>query len=94
MGKEPSIKRVWSFLEIVISATLLVAGLFLLQEGIANKSTSTVAMLLILGAVCFTLGVISLTYAIRSLLWHRYMLQVAKPGPATSERDHWLREKA
>jgi len=49
-GKEPSIKRVWSFLEIVISATLLVAGLFLLQEGIANKSTSTVAMLILAGS--------------------------------------------
>jgi len=87
MGKVPSIKRVWTFLEIVISATLLIAGLFMLQEGIANKSTSAVAML-ILGAVCITLGAISLTYAIRSRLWHRYMLQVAKPGPATSEYDH------
>ena len=93
MGKVSSIKRVWTFLEIVISTTLLVAGLFMLQEGIANKSTSAVAML-ILGAVCITLAVVSLTYAIRSLLWHRYMLQVANPGPATSERDHWLREKA
>jgi len=93
MGKEPSIKRVWSFLEIVISTTLLVAGLFMLQEGIANKSASAVATL-ILGAVCFTLGVISLTYATRSLLWHRYMLQVAKPGPATSQYEHGLREKA
>jgi membrane protein implicated in regulation of membrane protease activity len=93
MGKEPSIKRVWSFLEILISTTLLIAGLFMLQEGMANKSTSAVAAL-ILGAVCLTLGVISLTYAIRSLLWHRYMLQVAKPGPGTSQHEHGLREKA
>ena len=93
MGKEPSIKRVWTFLEIVISTTLLVAGLFMLQEGIANKSTGAVAML-ILGAVFITLSVISLIYAIRSLLWHRYMLQVAKLGRATSQYEHGLREKA
>ncbi len=93
MGKVPSIKRVWTFLEIVISTTLLLAGLFMLQEGIANKSTSAVAML-ILGAVCITLAVVSLTYAIRSLLWHRHMLQAAKLGPATSGYDHRLREKA
>jgi len=93
MGQVPSIKRVWTFLEIVISTTLLVTGLFMLQEGIANKSTGAVAML-ILGAVFITLSVISQIYAIRSLLWHRYMLQVANPGPDTSERDHWLREKA
>ena len=93
MGKVSSIKRVWTFLEIVISTTLLVAGLFMLQEGIANNSTGAVAML-ILGAVFITLSVISLIYAIRSLLWHRYMLRVAKLGPATSHYEHGLREKA
>jgi hypothetical protein len=93
MGKVSSIKRVWTFLEIVISTTLLVAGLFMLQEGIANNSTGAVAML-ILGAVFITLSVISLIYAIRSLLWHRHMLRVAKLGPATSQYEHGLREKA
>jgi hypothetical protein len=93
MGKEPSIKRVWSFLEIVISTTLLIAGLFMLQEGVANNSTGAVAML-ILGAVFITLSVISLIYAIRSLLWHRYMLQATKLDPATSQFEHGLREKA
>jgi hypothetical protein len=87
MGRVPSTKRVWTFLEIIISTTLLVAGLFMLQEGIANKSTGAVAML-ILGAAFTTLAAVSLIYAIRSLLWRRYMLQVAKPGPATSEYDH------
>jgi divalent metal cation (Fe/Co/Zn/Cd) transporter len=87
MGRVPSTKRVWTFLEIIISTMLLVAGLFMLQEGIANKSTGAVAML-ILGATFATLAAVSLIYAIRSLLWHRYMLQVAKPGPATSEYDH------
>lgn len=81
MGKVSSIKRVWTFLEIVISTTLLVAGLFMLQEGIANNSTGAVAML-ILGAVFITLSVISLIYAIRSLLWHRYMQQLSKLPPA------------
>ena len=42
MGREPTIKRVSSFLEIVLSATLLVAGIFTLQEGIAGKSTGAV----------------------------------------------------
>jgi len=93
MGKVPSMKRVWTFLEIVISTTLLVAGLFMLQEGLANKATGAVAML-ILGAVFIALSVISLIYAIRSLLWHRYMLQVAKLGQTTSQYEHGLREKA
>jgi hypothetical protein len=87
MGRVPTIKRVWTFLEILISATLLVAGLCMLQEGIANKSTAGVAML-ILGALFITLAAAGLIYAIRSLLWHRYMLQVSKPDPATSEYDH------
>ena len=87
MGKAPSTKRVWTFLEIVISTTLVVAGLLMLQEGIANKATGAVAML-ILGAVCSALGVISLIYAIRYLLWHRHMLQVGKLGPATSKSEH------
>jgi membrane protein implicated in regulation of membrane protease activity len=86
MGRVPKIKRVSSFLEIVLCATLLVAGLFTLQDGIASKSTGGVAVL-ILGAVLITLAAISLVHAIRSLLWHRYMLQVSKPGPATSEYD-------
>jgi hypothetical protein len=92
MGEVSSIKRVWTFLEIVISTTLLVAGLFMLQEGIANKSTGAVAML-ILGATFLTVSVISLIYAIRSLLWHRQMLQIAKLRPATSRYEHRLREK-
>ena len=86
MGRVPATKRVWSFLEIVLSATLLVAGLFTLQEGIASRSTGAVAML-ISGAVIITLAAIGLINAIRSLLWHRYMLQVSKPGPGTSEYD-------
>jgi len=86
MRRVPTIKRVSSFLEIVISTTLLVVGIFTLQEGIASKSTGAVAVL-ILGAVLITLAATSLIHAIRSLLWHRYMLQVSKPGAATSEWD-------
>jgi predicted membrane channel-forming protein YqfA (hemolysin III family) len=71
-------RRVSTLFEIVLSATLLILGLYVLQEGIANKSSSSVAML-ILGAICFTLGVTTLVSAARSILWHRHMLRHSVP---------------
>jgi hypothetical protein len=67
-------RRISTLFEIVLSATLLILGLYALQEGSANNSGSAGA-LLILGAVCFTLGVATLASAFRSILWHRHMLR-------------------
>jgi hypothetical protein len=49
--------------EIVVSATLLAFGLYLLHEGGSNQSVSEGAIL-IGGAVCFTLGVMTLVSAV------------------------------
>jgi len=67
-------KKIATFFEIVVSATLLAFGLYLLHEGSSNQSVSEGAIL-IGGAVCFTLGVMTLVSAIRSILWHRRMLR-------------------
>jgi drug/metabolite transporter (DMT)-like permease len=67
-------KRRSTFFEIIMSATLLVLGLYMLYEGISNNPTSESAIL-IGGAVFFTLSVMTLVSAIRSILWHRRMLR-------------------
>jgi hypothetical protein len=67
-------RRISTFFEAILFTALLFAGLYLLFVGSANKSTSEVAMLLG-GAVCLTLSVITLVSAVRSILWHRHMLR-------------------
>ena len=71
-------RRISTLLEIVISATLLIIGLYMLYDGNLNKSTNEAAIL-IGGAVFFTLGVTTLISAVRSILWHRQMMQHATP---------------
>jgi len=67
-------KRISTFFEIILSATLLVLGLFMLQEGISSKSTSVPAIL-VGGAVFLTVSVMTLFSAVRSILWHRRMVR-------------------
>jgi len=67
-------RRISTFFEIILSATLLVVGLYMLYEGSSNKSTSEAAIL-IGGAVFFTLSVMTLFSAVRSILWHRRMVR-------------------
>ena len=67
-------RRISTFFEIILSATLSVLGLFMLYEGSSNKSTSAATML-IGGAVFFTVGMMTLCAAVRSILWHRRMLR-------------------
>lgn len=67
-------KRISTLFEIILSAALLALGLYMLYEGSSNKSASEAAIL-IGGAVCLTLGVMTLVSATRSILWHRYMLR-------------------
>ena len=75
-------KRIATVLEIILSVTLLVTGIFLLYEGTSSKLTSAPAML-IGGAVCFTMSVMMLSSAVKSLVWHRRMLR-------HSVQDHGL----
>jgi hypothetical protein len=67
-------RRISTLFEIILSATLLILGLYTLQEGSANNSSSAGAML-ILGAACITLGAMTLVSAFRSILWRRHMLR-------------------
>ncbi len=54
-------------------------GLYMLHEGSSSKSPGEAAIL-IGGAVCFTLGVMTLVSAVRSILWHRRMLRQSVPN--------------
>jgi hypothetical protein len=72
-------KRVSTLFEIVLSATLLSLGLYMLHEGGSNRSPSAPA-LLIGGAVCFTVSLMILVSAIRSFVWHRRMLRRSMQG--------------
>jgi hypothetical protein len=72
-------RRISTLFEIILSLTLLIFGLYMLQEGSANKSSSAFAIL-ILGAASFTLGVMTLVSAFRSILWHRHMLRHSMPN--------------
>jgi len=67
-------RKIATFFETVVSATLLAFGLYLLHEGSSNQSVSE-GTILIGGAVCFTLGVMTLVSAVKSILWHRRMLR-------------------
>jgi hypothetical protein len=67
-------RRISTLFEIILSATLLILGLYMLYEGSSNKSANEPAIL-IGGAVCFTLSVMTLISAVRSILWHRRMLR-------------------
>jgi hypothetical protein len=71
-------KRISTFFETILSAALVVVGLYMLYEGTSNKSASAPAIL-IGGAVCFTMGVMTLFSAVRSILWHRHMLRHSMP---------------
>ena len=74
--RRPCMRRVATFFEVLVSATLLMSGLYMLYQAGANKSLDA-ATILIGGAVCCTVGVMTLTSAVRSILWHRKMLRHA-----------------
>jgi hypothetical protein len=64
--------------EIIVSAALLTGGLYMLHEGLLNNSNVS-GPVVIFGAVCFTLSLLVLAGAVRSVLWHRRMLRHASP---------------
>jgi hypothetical protein len=82
-------KRTWTLFEIIISAALLLLGLYMLQEGISNTSARAPAIV-IGGALFFTIGVMALVSAVKSILWHRSMLRDSMPhdDPETFSPQH------
>jgi len=82
-------KRVSTLFEITVSAALLFLGLYMLYEGSSNESTNEAAVL-IGGAVCFTLSIMTLVSAVKSLVWHRRMLRHSTPNDdlETSSPEH------
>jgi hypothetical protein len=75
------VRRISTPCEAILSATLLILGIFMLYEASSINSASETASL-IGGAVCFALGMMTLVSAIRSILWHRHMLR-----QSTANRD-------
>jgi uncharacterized membrane protein len=73
------VNRVSTTFETLISVLMLSLGLYWLEEGIANK-TSLAPLSLIMGAVFFSLGFITLCAAIKSVLSRRAMLRHAPGG--------------
>jgi hypothetical protein len=82
-------RRISTLFEIILSATLLFLGVYMLREGSSNNSTNE-DMILLGGAVCFTLSVLTLVSAVRSILWHRRMLRqsVANHHPDSDAPGH------
>jgi hypothetical protein len=72
-------KRISTLFEIILSVTLFVLGLYLLYQGGSNKSANE-GPIVIGGAVCFTLGVMTLISAVRSIIWHQRMLRQSMPN--------------
>ena len=72
-------RRISTFFEVILSATFLFAGLYLLFVGSSNKSSSELAMVLV-GAVGITLSAMTLLSAVRSILWHRHMMRHSVPN--------------
>lgn len=73
-------RRVPAPLEIIGYAVFLIAGLIMIYEG----TTDQVVGLLLGGAFCISLGLITLVYAIRNLLWHRDMLHGSVTDKSTT----------
>jgi len=78
-GESLFMRRISTLFEAILSATLLILGLYMLHEVSSSKSPGEAAIL-IGGAVCFTLGVMTLVSAVRSILWHRRMLRQSVPN--------------
>ena len=82
-------RRISTVLEMTLSATLLILGLYLLYEGGSDKLASGGGIALIGGAFCFTLGVMVLIVAVRSVIWHWQMLRQSAPNQPVAQRDRW-----
>jgi CHASE1-domain containing sensor protein len=65
-------RRVFTFLEILVSGSLLILGLYALKEGISNNSPYAIAFVLA-GALLIAASLITVIFAVRSILRHRTM---------------------
>jgi membrane-bound ClpP family serine protease len=63
-------RRVFTFLEILVSGSLLILGLYALKEGISNNSPYAIAFVLV-GALLIAASLMTVIFAVRSILWHR-----------------------
>jgi len=76
---------VFALPETVVCAGLTIAGLYMLNEGMADKSANA-PVLVIGGAAFFAFGVVALLAVLRSILWHRSMLRRAANRQAEPAR--------
>jgi len=67
-------RRISTLLEVLLSAVLFVFGLYLVRLAISTESAYG-TVVLIAGAVSFSLGQMTLVFAVKSILWHRRMLR-------------------
>lgn len=75
---------VFAIPETLACAALTIAGVYMLDASIADKSANA-SILVVGGAAFLAFGIVSLHAAVRSILWHRAMLRRAMSqhgGPA------------
>ena len=64
-------RRIPTAMETSVFAILSIFGLYVTYEGAIEQESAY----LLIGALCFVLGVMGLVTAVRNLLWHRQMLR-------------------
>jgi membrane protein implicated in regulation of membrane protease activity len=85
-------RRISTLLEVLLSAALFILGLYLLHTAISVQSEYGV-VILVGGAVSFSLGQMTLVFAVKSILWHWRMLRhsVRKQKVDRPKREYSLR---
>jgi membrane protein implicated in regulation of membrane protease activity len=85
-------RRISTPLGVLLSAALFILGLYLVHSAISVQSEYGV-LILVVGAVSFSLGLMTLVFAVKSILWHRRMLRrsVRKQKVDRSNREYSLR---
>jgi hypothetical protein len=79
-------RRVFTFLEILVSGSLLILGLYALKEWISDNSPYAIAFVLV-GALLIAGSLMTVIFGVRSILWHR-----TRSRHATG--NHWLSRTA
>lgn len=69
-------KIIFAIPETVVCASFAIAGIYMLHEGMTDKSANA-TVLLIAGAAVLAFGIVTLQTTVRSILWHRQMLRRA-----------------
>jgi membrane protein implicated in regulation of membrane protease activity len=93
------VRRAFRILEILICGLFLTLGLYLLNLGITGKSTGASAIVMT-DAVFLALGLATLLFTVKSVLFHRAMVrhasgcdQASSPGRRTDDGKFSLRDK-